>query len=84
MEQTAAERLVDEGRLVHHALKQKCPLAVRRVKGMSSQKRVLALLVYRASKDFPALVFKAIMEGWSAFRIRFEIDKRIKGEIPGD
>ncbi len=72
---SAAEQLIDEGRLVRHAERDCCPHLGEAVKQMSKQKVALAKLAFRASRDQPALMFRAMVEGWSAFKVRFELNK---------
>lgn len=72
---SAAERLIDEGRMIQHAKLGCCPHLVEQVKGMSQQKVVLATAAAKAARDNPALMFRAMMDGWSAFKIRFELNK---------
>ncbi len=71
-----AERLIDEGNLIRYAERTKHRQCVEALGKMSAQKRALAKLVIGAVDRYPALMFQAIMDGWSATKIRFEINKR--------
>lgn len=72
---SAAQRLIDEGEIIRHAEKDKCSFAIAAVSRMNNQKIALAKLAFKAAKDQPATMFRAMLEGWSAFKIRFELDK---------
>jgi hypothetical protein len=71
-----AERLIDEGKLIKYAERTGCPRATETVAEMSSQKKALAKLALGAVHRYPALMFQAMMEGWSHNKVRFEINKR--------
>lgn len=73
----AADQLINDGRLLAEALRTKHPAKLALVKSWSLQKRALAKLVHGATRDFPALMFRALFEGWSATKIRMEINKRL-------
>lgn len=73
--ETAAEQLIDEGELIRHAERDKCRHAMEQVARMSYQKKALALLALEGARNHPATMFKAIMDGWSATKIRFELNK---------
>ena len=72
---TAAEQLIDEGELIRHAQRDRYPHAVETVARMSYQKKVLATLALEGVRDHPATMFRAIMDGWSATKIRLELNK---------
>ena len=80
----AANQLLNEGEILAKALRLKDARALAEIKGWSLQKKALAKLVWHAKRDFPVIMFKALVEGWSAFKIRYEINKRLgksgKGE----
>lgn len=78
----AASRLIDDGIVVGQALSG-CPVAVAAVSQMGGQKRALAFLVYRAWRRYPQVLFRAMMEGWSVTKVRFELLKLPAAEILG-
>ena len=73
---STAERLIDEGSLIRYAERTKHLKCVEVLNKMSPQKQALARLVISAVDRYPALMFQAIMDGWSATKIRFEINKK--------
>ncbi len=72
--ETAAESLLADGLLIDYAGKTKCPRSLAAVGSMSLQHRALAQLVY-SHRFHSAILFAAIVEGWSVFKIRFELNK---------
>ncbi len=79
----AGSQLIDEGEVVSRAARGDIH-AQATAQSWSLQKRALAKLVWRAKCDHPALMLRAIFEGWSATKIRYEIHKKLglagKGE----
>ncbi len=63
------ERLIDEGRLIKHAEQGTCRRAKEMVAEMSAQKKALARLAFGAVSRYPALMFRAMFEGWSLNKV---------------
>ncbi len=77
MQVPVAEQLIEEGRILTQALASKCPKQLALVKSWSLQKRALAKLAHGAARNCPDLMFRAMFEGWSATKIRMEINKKL-------
>ncbi len=71
----AADRLIAIGDLIHHANKTGCKKALRKIGLLSMETKMLAEMLHHARIWFPHIMFRALMEGWSAFKIREELQK---------
>ncbi len=75
------ERLINEGHMI--SLVQDgygCRDTRKAVALLSLKRQVYALLALEAVHKYPALVFKAIMEGWSETKLLAEIRKKFKAQ----
>lgn len=70
-----AERLIDQGRIIRHVEQHGCQKSRDELARISSQKRAISLLAAEAAREYPALMMKAMMEDWSEFKVRFEVNK---------
>lgn len=70
-----AERLIDEGHIVTRAQEFEHPLDVAMVNKMGEERVYLALLALWGTMAAPVVLFSAMMEGWSDYKLKIELDK---------